>query len=101
MSYPQDVGPARLREGSALTPRQSWPGHTQGSSVGLALPLASPPHRLLDALSSGRRGLSRLLGWYKFHRPGVRHSVRGSSNPALKRPAARSGVPLCMSLAAA
>jgi hypothetical protein len=77
MSHQQDVGPARLREGTALTPRQSWPGHTQGSSVGRALPLSSPPHRLLDALSSGRRVLSRLPGWYKFHRPGVRDSVRG------------------------
>jgi hypothetical protein len=77
MSHQQSVGPGRLREGSALTPRQSWPRTMQGSDERLELPLSSPPYRPLDALSGDRRGLSRVLGWYKFHRTEVPHSVRG------------------------
>jgi hypothetical protein len=101
MNHQQGVSPGRLREGSALTPRQSWPRHTQGSGRGLEITLSSPPHRPLDALSGGRRVLSRVLGWYKFHRREGPHSVRGSSNPVLKRTAAGSGVPLSLGLAAA
>jgi hypothetical protein len=77
------VGAWRPR-GAALTPRQSWPGNTQGSYGGLELTLSSPPHRPLDALSCGRRVISRGLGWYEFHRTEVPHSVRRSSNHALK-----------------
>ena len=84
MSHQQGVGPGRLSEGSALTPCPSWPRNTQGSSAGLERTLSSPPHRLSDALSSDRSVLSRIWGWYKFHRQGVRDSMRRSSNQALK-----------------
>jgi hypothetical protein len=77
MSHQQGVRPGRLRAWSALTPRQSWPGTMQGSDGRLELTLSSPPYRPLDALSGDRRGLSRVLGWYKFHRTEVLHSVRG------------------------
>jgi hypothetical protein len=80
MSHQHGVRPGRLREGSALTPRQSRPGTLQGSDGRLELPLSSPPYRPLDALSGDRRGLSRVLGWYTFPRAEVPHSVRGSSN---------------------
>jgi hypothetical protein len=36
------VGAWRPREGSARTPRQSWPVHTQGSDGGLERTLSSP-----------------------------------------------------------
>ena len=77
MNHQQGIGPGRLRAGFALTPCQSWPGNPQGSDVGLDLTLSSPPHRPCDALSSGRRVLSRRVGWYKFHRLAVPDSVRG------------------------
>jgi hypothetical protein len=93
------VGAWQRREASALTPRQSWPGHTQGSFGGLERTLSAPPHRPLDTLSGGRRVLSRLLGWYKFHRRAVRDSVRGSSNHALKlQRVARGGLSLSVPL---
>jgi hypothetical protein len=38
---------------------------------------------------------------YEFHRIFIRDSVRGSSNQALKRTAASSGVPLSLGPAAA
>ena len=57
MSHQQGVGPGWRRQESALTPRQSWAGNTQGRDGGLELTLSSPPHRLLDALSCGRRVL--------------------------------------------
>jgi hypothetical protein len=101
MSHQQGVRPGRLREGSALTPHHSWPGTMQGSDERLELTLSSPPYRPLDALSDDRRGLSRVLGWYKFHRTEVPHSVRGSSNQVLKRTAAGAGVPFSSGLAAA
>jgi hypothetical protein len=91
MSHQHGVRPGRLREGSALTPRQSRPGTLQGSDGRLELPLSSPPYRPLDALSGDRRGLSRVLGWYTFPRAEVPHSVRGSSNQVLKRTAAGAG----------
>jgi len=84
MSHQPGVGPGWRREESALTPRQSWPGHTQGSDGGLELTRSSPPHRLLDALSCGRRVLARGLRWDQVQRTEVPHSVRGSSNHALK-----------------
>lgn len=73
----QGVCPGRLREGSALMPRQSWPGTMQGSDGRLELTLSSLPYRPSDALNGDRRGLSRVLGWYKFHRTEVPYSVRG------------------------
>ena len=77
MSHQHGVGPGRRRVGSALTPRQSWAGNTPGSDGGLERTLSSPPSRLLEALSSGRRVPLRGLNSYKAPRTSVPHSVRG------------------------
>jgi hypothetical protein len=90
-----------IGEEYALTraPRLRWPG--QGvTEVQDPIAFAAPAGVSL-ATRSRQRGLAAGMRSYKFHRPVVRDSVRGSSNQALKRTAARSGVPLSMGLAAA
>ena len=101
MSHQPGVGPGWRREESALTPRQSWGGQTQGSDGGLERTRSSPPPRRLDALSCGRRVLARGLRWSKVQRTEVPHLVRGSSTQASKRTAGRSGGHLRVCSAAA
>jgi hypothetical protein len=94
VSTQQGVDPGQLREGSSLTPCPGWPGKPQGSYGGLERTVSAPPHRPLEVFSGGRSVHSRMPGGSKVHRPVVRGSVRGPSNPVLKRTAAGAGVPL-------
>jgi hypothetical protein len=88
-------------EESVLTraPRLRWPGQGLIEAQQPIDFVAAPGFSLVTR--SMRRGVSAGMGSYKFHRPGVRHSVRGSSNQVLKRTAAGSGIRLDVGLAAA
>jgi hypothetical protein len=95
------VAARRPRAGFALMPRKARSGTRQARHPAQE-PLRFWPRQQRSASPglSGRvfLGIRRV---YKFHRQGVPDSVRGSSNHALKRTAAGSGVPLSLGLAAA
>jgi len=95
------VGARRPSEGSALPPRQAVSRTTQARHPARKPLLFWPRPQRSATLVLARRVLSGRDRSYKFHRPGVHHSVRGSSNQVLKRTAAGVGVPLSIGLAAA
>jgi hypothetical protein len=77
-------GAWRPREESALTPRQTGSRTTPARPTAQASFRFRPRDQLTASLSLPRRMGSGLSRSSKFHSQGVPHSVRGSSNKALK-----------------
>ena len=88
-------------EGYARVAKTSRPWHDHAGQPALdhvefaAIPRSSCSISLRGELPA------RSMASYNFHRLAVRDSVRGSSNPVLKRTAAGAGVPVSLGLAAA
>ena len=78
------VGARRPSEDSALTPRQAVSRTTQARHPARKPLRFWPRYQLAASLSLPRWVGPGLSCSSKFHRPGVSHSVRGSSNNALK-----------------
>ena len=93
-----------LRQSGAWSVLPAQPrAKATGSMHANALPHAPhvPFSRWFRSIRSGRGRLASSRARYNLHSEGVRHLARGSSNQVLKRPAARSGVALCVGPAAA
>jgi hypothetical protein len=72
------------REAYALTARNTLPWKKPACHRAMQPTGCSARHRFCGATGHHRRDRSRLIGRYKFHRPVVPDSVRGSSKDALK-----------------
>jgi hypothetical protein len=83
--------------------RCSRSGMAPATTGAKALPYAQQVtfQGLVRSICPARRRVPGSRARYTLHRQEVRDSVRGSSNPALKRTAAGSGVRLSTGLAAA
>jgi hypothetical protein len=90
---PMGEGPARVP-----TPACPWQPHDRQPALNHGGFLAG--HQCSGGMGRRERLPARSLAPDNFHRLAARNSVRGESNPGLKRPAAGSGVPLSLGLAA-